>query len=208
MRSAGRRTGHPVDRHPYLVPVARRAAGGVTPSAVTAFSSTSAATWDAACVHWPNWSARRERHHPHRGRHLPRQWTRGSARHRPRTGPQCCVAEEPWRGCCIATWLRAASQTRRTVDQFFGRGFGPVPRWFADHGSTSMRATTTTVSRRTSRRGLRKSPAAAGCPATTTTPTIGRASLGRRLTRYRRASLVDVSMALDQAVTRVAERSW
>ena len=35
----------------------------------------------------------------------------------------------------------------------------------------------------------------------------GRASLGRWLTRYRRASLVDVSMALDQAVTRVAERS-
>ena len=28
MRSAGRRTGHPVDRHPYLVSVARRAAGG------------------------------------------------------------------------------------------------------------------------------------------------------------------------------------
>ena len=60
MRSAGRRTGHPVDRHPYLVPVARRAAGGVTPSAVTAFSSKSAATWDAARVRWPNWSARRE----------------------------------------------------------------------------------------------------------------------------------------------------
>src|SRR6476661_6061549 len=33
-----------------------------------------------------------------------------------------------------------------------------------------MRATTTTVSRRTLRRGLRRSPAAAGCPATTTTP--------------------------------------
>ena len=74
-------------------------------------------------------------------------------------------------------------------------------------GPHRMRTTTTTVSRRTSRRGLRKSPAAAGCPATTTTPTNGRASLGRRLTRYRRASLVDVSMALDQAVTRLAERS-
>jgi hypothetical protein len=37
--------------------------------------------WDAACVHWPNWSAGGKRHHPHRGRLLPRQWTRGSARH-------------------------------------------------------------------------------------------------------------------------------
>jgi hypothetical protein len=39
----------------------------VTPSAVTAFSSKSAAIWDAACVHWPNWSARRETASPSSG---------------------------------------------------------------------------------------------------------------------------------------------
>ena len=46
---------------------ATRSRRPLPPSAVTAFSSKSAATWDAACVHWPNWSATRETASPSSG---------------------------------------------------------------------------------------------------------------------------------------------
>ncbi len=69
----------------------------VTPSAVTAFRRSRLLSGTQPVFTGRTGLPGGKRHHPHRGRHLPRQWTRGSARHRPRTGPRCCMAEEPWR---------------------------------------------------------------------------------------------------------------